>query len=309
MENSEVICLYLSSLRSQKNLSKNTLKAYACDLRGFDSWLSGRRVDNLVTSDISTFVGVLVAKKLRATSVRRKLACLKGLFHWLISNGLIDASPIGSEFADYRVEKRLPRVIPLNHVEMLLRAAYESVAPSSFSTPNVPIRSLRNIVLVELLFALGLRVNELLSLNTQDIDISSGAVIVSGKGRKERRLFITSRQVLTLLEKYMIRRKKLITGSDALFLNQHLERISDSMVRRVFRRLCELAGLPQFYTPHFLRHTVATMMIDSGADLRTVQELLGHSSISTTQIYVHVSEKRKKEAMLQFHGRSRMQIP
>ena len=176
---------------------------------------------------------------------------------------------------------------------------------------NVPItdkhmRIYRNRVILEILFSTGMRIGELVALNIRDVNLQERTILIFGKGRKERIIYISSDEVLVAIKKYLVYRNRIKTKSSALFLNRDNERLSIFSIENIFKKYCKIAKIKKHYTPHCLRHTMATMLLNNGADIREVQEILGHASIVTTQIYTEVSSKHKKKVLMKFNHRNRI---
>lgn len=299
---------FVDAMRTRRNLSFRTLKAYESDLRGFERFLGENQVVSVRTADIQALVTHLEGQGLCATSIRRKLATVKVFFGFLRAEGIIEQAPLWKTSARYRIPKQLPRVIPRREVIRILSAAHARVSAAERETPMPLYAAVRNLLIIELLFSLGLRIDELTRLDIEDIDPHNGSVVVYGKGRRERLLYLSSNEVRKLIIEYLPLRDNVAAEPHALLLNRAGMRLGNSSVGRVFASLCSEVGVHRHYTPHCLRHTMATMLIENGADVRSVQEILGHSNISTTEIYLHVSRKRKEEVLGRFNARNSMHL-
>ena len=292
---------FLAHLRAAENASAHTLRCYARDLaqwadffgdRGFSNWAE------VGPPAIRRFLAGLQEQGYERTSIARKLSALRSLYRHLLQHGRVTRDPtIG--IATPRQRKRLPQFLYPTEVERLL-------ASTDTETPL----GLRDRALLESLYATGMRVGELVSL---DVDTIVGDEIrVVGKGGKQR-IVLLGRPAMSAIAEYLAsgrprlaekRRRPCADSERALFLNRGGTRLTDRSVRRVVRKYLLRAAAAAKMSPHVLRHTFATHMLDAGADLRTVQELLGHASLSTTQIYTHVTRRRLKETYDRAHPRA-----
>ena len=273
----QIIGEYLEYLELEKGLAQNTLDAYRRDLSEF-----AKNVDNIDSVNrmtINGFVRTLREKKLAPTSVIRKIASIRGFFKWAYSSGIIKQNP-ASTLEQPKVPQRLPKVITIKEVEELL---------------NKNLTPLEHVIM-ELLYSCGLRVSELVNLKLTDIDLASKYVRCFGKGSKERIIPMgeIAKQVIKeylperdlLLKKYNLSTKRLFVLPNGRLINR----------QDVYNLIHERGKLiHKNISPHTLRHSFATHLLENGADLRVVQELLGHSDVSTTQLYTHISKKRLKE--------------
>ena len=294
---------FLTALEIEKGYSENTTVAYKNDLGQFLSYLRGK-ADPSVGSWTEVTKNHLLAyifhlktdREYASTTVARKVAAIKSFFHFLISEASITDDPTAT-LDSPRVKKYLPRAIPQEDVEKLLEAA------SKRDTP----RGLRDHAILELLYATGMRVSELVGLNVGDVDLASASVRCFGKNQKERVIPIYERAVQAV-ETYLSRgRIQLVRdpAEKALFLNQRGSRLTRQGLWLIVKGYVKEAGLPAQVTPHTLRHSFATHMLRGGADLRNVQELLGHANIATTQVYTQVSSERLREVYDEAHPRAR----
>jgi integrase/recombinase XerD len=288
---------FLSYLRIEKALSQNTLDAYRRDLAKFRAFAGERgleKPEHVKRSDVVDFLGTLYLRKLDARSVARHLVSLRQLFRFLLSEELISEDPaITVESPKFR--QSLPQFLSVEEVDRLL------AQPDVSSTLG-----LRDKAMIELLYSAGLRVSELCNLSVDDLHVEAGSLRCVGKGNKER-LVPVGKSALTVLQQYIQKARPEILGertSKYLFVNRRgtkLDRISFWKNLGLYGRK---AGLRKALKPHMLRHSFATHLLDRGADLRSVQMMLGHSDISTTQIYTHVIEERLKQVYKAHHPRA-----
>jgi site-specific recombinase XerD len=284
----ELLERYLTYRGAARGLSPYTLRNYETDLHDFLAALAGWEVDPLVAgrSDLRRYLALQQGKGVAVASIRRKVSTIRGFYKWLRSEGLLDNDPFYGVQGP-KAPKRLPHVLSAGDIGRLIAQADES-------TPA----GLRDRALLELLYGAGLRVSEVAGLNLQDVDLRQGTVRVRGKGSKDR-ISVFGEPAADALEHYILSaRPELTSGKDdALFLNRSGGRLSVRSIQSLVRKYALRAGLPEEVHPHLLRHSFATHLLDGGADLRVVQELLGHESPNTTQIYTHVTESRKRKAM------------
>jgi len=279
---------YLASLKSERNFSPYTLVNYRLDLEQFIKFLAERkkllsRVDRAVARE---FLYHLEGDKYSRRSLARKISAVRSFFRWLVREKKASANPF-ELISTPKIEKRLPNFLYEEEMIKMLK---------------VPAPGGRDAALLELLYGAGLRVSEAIKLNTSDLDLSEGEVRIMGKGSKERIGLIGSYAVAALRQ-YLSSRGR--TDSRAVFQNKRGGRLTGRSVERLIKSYAQKAGLDKTVTPHTLRHTFATHLLSAGADLRTVQELLGHSSLSTTQVYTHVTRERLKSVYDLAHPRAK----
>jgi integrase/recombinase XerD len=275
----QIIGEYLEYLELEKGLSQNTLEAYRRDLENFSDSLSIEDIKSVDRLMINTYVRTLRENKFAPTSIIRKVASLRGFFKWATSVGILEKNP-ASTLEQPKVPQRLPKVITVKDIEDML---HNNLTPLEH-------------VIMELLYSCGLRVSELVNLKINDIDLASKYVRCFGKGSKERIIPIgeTAKKVVKeylptrdlLIKKYNLNTKRLlILGNGRLITRQDVYTFIHNQGKLIHKNI----------SPHTLRHSFATHLLENGADLRIVQELLGHSDVSTTQLYTHISKKRLKE--------------
>lgn len=275
---------FLQFLESAKNASPHTIKNYRVDLREFRSFFEKKRPEELSHLDLRAFLALLKNKNYSRSTISRKIACLRSFFKYLVRENYLKANP-AADLATPKREKRLPKFLDEQEVTHLLEA------PSTDSWDGK-----RDRAILETLYSSGLRVSELVGLNHDDL--SGELVRVRGKGKKERIVPI-GLMALKAIQGYL-EHKPPKDGEPnlkrPLYLNRSGGRLTDRSIRRMILKYARQVALKKGVSPHTLRHSFATHMLDRGADLRSVQELLGHENLSTTQIYTHVTTKRLKEA-------------
>lgn len=293
---------FLAHLALERNLSPNTVRNYATDLAGYLDWAERSQLDPILLPhrSLRRYLAELDAAQYSRRTVSRRLAALRSFFSYLHREGLAPGDPASLLVAP-KLPARLPKVVPSELLQQLLDAP----------APDTP-SGLRDRAVLELLYAAGLRVSELTGLDLGDVDLAEGRVKVMGKGSRERVLPIHRLSCRRLSEYIRDGRPGLGGGRrrirpedrDAVFLNRLGGRLSSGAVRRMMRRHLESLGTSAQLTPHALRHTFATHLLEGGADLRTVQELLGHIALSTTQTYTHMSVRRLQDIHRDAHPRS-----
>ncbi|MBI6546028.1 MAG: site-specific tyrosine recombinase XerD [Cyanobacteria bacterium NC_groundwater_1444_Ag_S-0.65um_54_12] len=280
----QVTIEFLDHLRSERGLSEHTLAAYTNDLRQFGEFLLELQLVNLADTNrmtIMAYMRRMRERSLAASSIARKLAALKTFYQWLIQEGKIERDPT-LDLERPKLPRGLPKVLNQTEVVKLVEGQ----------------RDLRDRAILELLYAGGLRVSELTYLNVADMNFNTGYVRCLGKGSRER-LVPLSRTALQAIEVYLSQvRNKLRCRSNekALFVNYSGSRLTRQAIWKVVKEAAKTAGISKDITPHTLRHSFATHLLEGGADLRAVQEMLGHADISTTQLYTHISKRHLKGA-------------
>ncbi len=295
---------YLNYCQLQKKLSEKTLKAYRIDLTQFQHYCQDEQ-EPLTKGCISHYIQDLHTK-FKPKTVKRKIACIRAFINYLDFDEQIESNPINKIHLEFREPVTLPKSLPLTTIKKLLKVAYQSLEKPQ--TQYQYDMRLRNIAVLELLFATGLRVSELCSITPQEIDLKNGFVKVQGKGAKERIVFISNPEALSALRTYKSKYLKTITETEWFFINRLGNRLSEQSVRSMINSYAHMAKIPEHVTPHMLRHSFATLMLEEDVDIRYIQNILGHSSITTTQIYTHVSLSKQRNIMKKKHPRNRITI-
>jgi integrase/recombinase XerC len=287
----DLVPAFLRYLAAERGASAHTLRSYAADLAELQTFLRGARVPGLAAADARVLRGYLAwlhGRGLAKSSIARKLASVRSCYRFLARRELVAANP-ARQLASPRLPRRLPSVLPKDESKDLLDAPSEDT-----------LAGRRDRALLELLYASGLRVAECCGLDLEDLDRRHGTVRVMGKGSKER-VVPVGEIALEALDAYLDRRGG---GNGPLFRNARGTRLSTRSVHSIVRRRARAAGLARRVTPHTLRHTFATHLLGEGADLRFIQELLGHSRLSTTQRYTHVSPEHLMKVYDAAHPRA-----
>ena len=288
---------FIHYLAVERGLAQNTLDSYQRDLNNYVEFLKRSSISDLNQTRRANIIAYLadLQRKGRATStISRNLASLRSFYGFLIRDGLIDNDPT-TNLESPKIEKRLPKVLTVQEVESLLEG------------PDLgDVCGLRDKAMLELLYATGIRVSELVALNLSDVNLNMGFLKCYGKGSKERIIPLGS-VALTNVSDYVMRaRVKLLRNpeEESLFLNHHGQRLSRQGFWKIIKKYATAATIQKEITPHTLRHSFATHLLENGADLRAVQEMLGHADISTTQIYTHLTKSRLKEVYAKTHPRA-----
>ncbi len=289
---------FLDHLEYERGYAENTLAAYERDLRQFRQFLEDQNVSAWVTlerQDLDDYIPALQSRGYKASTVARKVASVRSFLKFLFAEGVIKPALI-DDFHQPKIEKRLPRALSLTQVERLLEAA---------SMEETPL-GLRDRALLEILYATGMRASEALSVKLNDLDLVSGTVRCMGKRERERILPLYP-EAAAHLKRYLEAGRPFLLrdlGETALFLNNQGKPLTRQGIWFLVQHYAQAADLPEWVKPHTLRHTFATHLLDGGAELREVQQLLGHANITTTQIYTEVSSRRKREAYDRAHPRA-----
>lgn len=295
---------YLEHCKYRKRLNAKTLKAYRIDLGQYELFCSAA-TDFTSKNMLDRFITGL-HRLYKPKTVKRKIASLKAFFHYMEYQEQLDENPFAKIDVRFREAKLLPKTIPFHTIQAFLSTLY---AQKERAASECHLRCcIRNIAVIELLFATGMRISELCSLKPSDIDLEGNNVLIYGKGAKERILQLGNPDVVNALTLYRETFQKEIDACGYFFVNRLQRRLSDQSVRLMINRCAELAGITQHITPHMFRHSFATLLLEQDVDIRYIQRMLGHSSISTTEIYTHVSNAKQKDILVHRHPRNLMEV-
>lgn len=294
---STAICEYLEMCEYERKLSGNTTKAYRIDLHQFSQFTEGKWANRKMLSDYIKYLN----QKFLPRSVKRKIASIRAFYNEEITIGALTENPFDKCPIRLQTPQQLPRIIPEEIVHSLLQSAYNSYIHTKRNT-------LRDIVVLELLFSTGLRVSELCALSAQTFQLNDRMLqlLINGKGRKERILQITNPELLRVIKVYKEAYCKELQEGNAILFNRNGKPLSPQSVRGIINKHLKKINISYHITPHMFRHTFATSLLEAGVDIRYIQSLLGHSSISTTQIYTHVSTHQQTLLLAEKHPRSSM---
>lgn len=287
---------FINYLSVERGLAMNTLESYGRDLRQYSEYLQSdeEELDSVSRTTIVNYLMYLQSQGKATATIARRLAALKAFYQFLVRERRIDSDPTAN-LESPKLEKRLPKVLTVNEVERLL-AQPEPGQPAG----------IRDRAMLELLYATGIRVSELVALNEPDVNLELGYIKCSGKGSKERIVPLGSLAIQSCRDYMGAARTRLVRDRDemALFVNHHGHRLTRQGFWKIVKKYADDAKIDKEITPHTLRHSFATHLLENGADLRSVQEMLGHADISTTQIYTHVTRGRIKEVYAKAHPRA-----
>jgi integrase/recombinase XerC len=279
----KAVAVFLKFMDREKAASEHTLKNYSRDLADLCSYLEESGIENIEEADffaLRGFVAMLFDKGLAKSTIERKIACLKSFFAHLQKKNLLDDNPARMLKFPKKDQKTL-QVFNIDSVLTMLDAPDKNDAAG-----------LRDALLLELMYGTGVRVSELVGLNMSDIDFGGMRMLVRGKGKKERIVPLAELHI-DMINDYADTKHKIcpkyLPDNEAIFINKYGNRLTDRSVRRIVEKYLKLAGLPLDFSPHSFRHSFATHLLEGGADLRTIQQLLGHESLSTTQKYTHMT--------------------
>src|SRR3954470_15822218 len=309
MELQEAVSQFLFHCRYEKNLSPKTLKAYSIDLRQFREYLADHlEIATLPAVDktaLRAYIKSLFGP-LKEKSVKRKVATLKALFHFLEREDAIAVNPFRKMEVRIKETHRLPRTIPLPALQRLFKHLYRLKQDHPDPTSYAYKALVRDIAVLEILFATGARVAEVCHLKDEDVDLRRGRVRILGKGGRERILQLCDEEALTSLKDYRTLWEPETVDNGYFFHNRLKGRLSEQSVRTMLRRSAAGAGVGGKVTPHMLRHSVATLLLEEGVDIRYIQTMLGHTSITTTQIYTEVRDGHQRRMLAARHPRRKM---
>ncbi len=296
---------YLEYCNLQKCLDEKTLKAYRIDLRQFSNQYSNIHIAEITSATLEQYIAGL-HEQYKPKTVKRKIASVKALFHFLEYKDIVEPNPFNKILIHFREPVILPKTIPLHTVETFLSAIYRQ--RENAKTPYQKKNALRDAAVIELLFATGMRISELCSLKISDVNLYDGTILIYGKGHKERRIQIGNESVIRILREYKDNFRTKMQSCSNFFVNQSGRTLSDQSVRRMINKYTSLASIEQHITPHMFRHTFATSLLEADVNIRYIQEMLGHSSINTTEIYTHVTVAKQRDILATKHPRKDFHI-
>ncbi|MFJ2042627.1 tyrosine-type recombinase/integrase [Paenibacillus taichungensis] len=296
--------IYLSV---ERNLSRKSIKAYLSDLNRLVDWFNDNQIYDVNRDNLRKYLEQLTSEQtLKDSTIKRKYICFKAFFNYLVQEGDIAESPIFGFGRNFKTAKRIPKTLSVNEVERLLNAPQEDM--KQLRTDFRKRINLRNDAIIELLYVIGIRIGELVGIDIEHIDLEEKTVLIFGKGRKERLLYISSNEVIIKIKTWLHAREHFDPNSNALFINKYGDRLSIYSIEDIYSKYRDLSKVSKKSTPHYLRHSFATHLLNNGADLRSVQEILGHTNVSTTQIYTEVSVERKKDVLSRFNPRNNLKV-
>lgn len=297
---------FIRHCRYEKNLSIKTLKAYQTDLAQFNTFLmQGNLSTDLQTVskfELRQFLESL--SHLKPKSIKRKMASVKAMFNYLEFDEQIDSNPVRKMRIKIKEPKMLPKVMELKEVGRILKAAYRCKRNVSRHDSYSFLEALRNIIVIELLFSTGARVSEIANLKADDINLTTGEVVINGKGKKQRIIQVCNEDLLALLRLYAgLWAGRIATAGNYFLVNRFNKKLSEQSIRLLVKKLYRKAGIKKHITPHVFRHSFATLLLENDVDIKYIQEMLGHSSIAITQVYTHVNKHKQRQLLRTKHPR------
>lgn len=295
------LAAYLECCEYRKELDRKTLKAYRIDLRQYFEYIC---VDEPDKEKIEEYVTHL-HKSYKQKTVKRKIASIKAFYNYLEETEIIAESPFRKIKVKFKETVTLPRIIPREEIEKLLNHMYQCLNENDKVSHK---HMLRDVAVIEVFFATGARVYEISNIREDSINLNTGLIKLFGKGGKERYVQISNTSILEVLRKYYDENEQAIKKSGYFFVNNRESRYTEQSIRLMLKKYTKQAGIERNITPHMFRHSFATYLIEEGVDVSCVQQILGHSSIKTTQIYIHIAAKKQAEILKELHPRNNMKI-
>lgn len=284
---------FLKYLKREKNYSSYTVLNYGKDLKVFLKFLDESKITNYKAIDYQVmrkYLAYLYELEYSSKSIARHISSLKSLYKYLLKENIVETNPTHL-ISNPKIEKKLPKFLYYNELEKLLEVPDKNT-----------LFGMRDLTIIETFYSTGIRVSELINIKIEDIDFHEQTIKILGKGNKER-IVLYGKVLKEYLERYLPLRKE-IAKTNHLFINKYGNGLTDRGVRLIIDNILKKGALNYHISPHTLRHTFATHMLDNGADLRVVQELLGHESLSSTEVYTHLSNEHLREVYLNTHPRS-----
>lgn len=296
-EDMQLFIDFISNLKITKNLSHKTLAACSSDLKQFFSF-----EQNILSPNIHAFVAHLTCDlQLKDSSVRRKIITLKNFYEFLVESEILEVTPFQKPKFRFKQERKLPKTLSIGEVTKLLNCFDDNdVRRTPFATKEY----VRDAALIDLLVSTGIRIGEAAAITLEDIITTERTLLIHGKGRKQRLIYVSSPITWARISA-LIKERKRVNGNH-LFVNRYDNPISIHGIEDIYKKYARKAQINSKSTPHYLRHTFATNLLANGADLRSVQEILGHASVVTTQIYTEVTANRKKQVFKKYNYRNKI---
>lgn len=294
---------FITEIKNTKNLDNKTLKAYFSDLTNFIEFINNQESKIINSENIINYIDSLKKiKNLKDSSIKRKIISLKIFTQYLFDNNFLTTNPFQKLKFKYKHEHKLPKILTIEEVERLLNCITSSF---SLLSSNFKIyEGTRDLAIIDLLISTGIRIGEICLIKLADIDIKNKTLLIHGKGKKERLLFLSCEDTIKNLKKWLDIRSN--HHNNHLFLNRYGNPLTIHSIEDIFYKYRDLAKINPLATPHYLRHTFATNLLINGADIRSVQEILGHSNISTTEIYTEISLNHKQDVLNKFNFRNKI---
>lgn len=300
------IASFIDHCMFEKNLSTKTIKAYKIDLKQILKFIKERNFsDNISEISKAEIKGYLESiTQLKPKSIKRKGATFKSLFNFLEFEDSIEINPFRKMKIKIKEQKVLPKALNRNQINSIFKTAHNSKNENIEDKEYSDYENSRNVVIIELLYSTGARVSEIANIKDSMIDVKTGELKILGKGNKERIIHICNPETLFILEDYRLRNLERIKLSGDYFLVNRLnKKLSEQSIRSVIKKISQKSNVQVHVTPHMFRHSVATHLLENEVDIKYIQSILGHSSISTTQIYTHINREKQKHILKSKHPR------
>lgn len=302
--NMNYIDTFLNKIQSTKNLSAKTIIAYRSDLNCYYNFCNHLDIRNVNIDFIYQYINTLNFKGVKDSTIKRKIITLKMFYKFLSEENFITETPFLKASFSFKQERCLPKTLTIVEIAKFLSAIEN--AKNKAITPFEQFETTRDLCLMDIIISTGMRIGEAAALTISDIVIHDRTLLIHGKGRKQRLIYISSNATWNNLKDWLKLRNVSGIKSNFLFVNRYSNAISIFSIENIFHKYKRLSQINCNATPHYLRHTFATNLLANGADLRSVQEILGHSNVSTTEIYTEVSIKRKKQVLNKYNYRNRI---
>jgi len=321
MKLKEAVEEFLSYIKAERRLSEKTYISYSSDLQIFKEWMGGEKDIKNITEDklMGYFTEIYESDKYQDSTIKRRIAAVRAFYKFLEMRNIIESSPMNKIAKGFRVKRKLPKTLSKQEVGKLLVAPLierkmlereleiRKLSNQAIKRTEQAIEdTIRDKAILELLFSAGLRLSELINLETDNINTDERTISIKGKGNKERELYINSDDVIIAIKEYMNIREKKNIKTKKFFVNRNGNELHANAVQKMFKQYRVKAGIKKDITPHSLRHTLAVMLLEAGADLKSVQDILGHNTIATTQIYTLISPDSKKKVMMKYNPRKKL---
>jgi integrase/recombinase XerD len=296
---------FLSHCRIEKNLNSKTIKAYQTDLEQLIKFLKNKGYSEelaMITKiELRAFIDSLGVHKPK--TIKRKIASARALFNYFEFEDIILANPFRKMRISIKEPRQLPSVMNITEVSNIYNAVYKEKEKLKDIESYAYAEALRNVTVIELLFTTGARVSEIANLTSNAINLESGTINIQGKGDKERIIQVCNKESISMLQQYFDLHKPSIEKEGYFLINRLQKKLSDQSIRNMVKATAKTAGITRRITPHVFRHSFATLLLERDVDIKYIQAMLGHSSISTTQIYTHVNKEKQREILNTKHPR------
>jgi len=294
---------FLNIIKSTKNLSPKSIKAYRSDLNDFCNYLSNKQLQKDIVLNYTSYL--LNERQLKESTIKRKLVVIKMFFEFLYQNGHIEHNYYQHYTFKFKKERKLPKTLSIDEATKLILHLTNNTKrePSTFAY----WKAHRDLALIDLLISSGIRIEEASNISLEDIVFSEQTILIHGKGRKQRLIYISCDETWANLLSWIKIRDNINSNTKKVFVNRFGNQISIHGIEYIYNSVKKSCGINEHSTPHYLRHTFATNLLANGADLRSVQEILGHSSVTTTEIYTEVTVNHKKQILTKYNYRNSIQ--